>query len=145
MDLPRATAPTAMMAETSQQQLIKQDPMKYKSYDHYPTYPDKSDANVQKFCVDVNAQLVLYTGEKGMFGRGWVMEARAEKMPAYMWWGQYGSSVPKLQKLACLVLSQPASASICERINSEFAFVKDRRRNRLAGAREGQQTCGSLP
>jgi len=29
------------------------------------------------------------------------------------------------------VLSQPASASICERINSEFAFVKDRRRNRL--------------
>ena len=30
-----------------------------------------------------------------------------------------------------LVLSQPASASIIERINSEFAFVKDRRRNRL--------------
>ena len=27
--------------------------------------------------------------------------------------------------------SQPASASIIERINSEFAFVKDRRRNRL--------------
>ena len=26
---------------------------------------------------------------------------------------------------------QPASASICERINSEFEFVKDRRRNRL--------------
>ena len=31
-----------------------------------------------------------------------------------------------------LVLSQPASASIIERINSEFAFVKDRRRNRLS-------------
>jgi len=31
-----------------------------------------------------------------------------------------------------MVLAQPASASICERINSEFAFVKDRRRNRLA-------------
>ena len=31
-----------------------------------------------------------------------------------------------------LVLAQPASASICERINSEFAFVKDRRRNRLS-------------
>jgi hypothetical protein len=27
--------------------------------------------------------------------------------------------------------AQPASASICERINSEFEFVKDRRRNRL--------------
>ena len=31
-----------------------------------------------------------------------------------------------------MILAQPASASICERINSEFAFVKDRRRNRLA-------------
>jgi len=31
-----------------------------------------------------------------------------------------------------MVLAQPASASICERINSEFAFVKDRRRNSLA-------------
>ena len=33
--------------------------------------------------------------------------------------------------MARLVLSQPASSSICERINSEFAFVKDPRRNRL--------------
>ena len=33
--------------------------------------------------------------------------------------------------MARLVLSQPASASICERINSEFAFVKDPRRNKL--------------
>ena len=30
-----------------------------------------------------------------------------------------------------MVLAQPASASICERINSEFEFIKDRRRNRL--------------
>jgi len=33
--------------------------------------------------------------------------------------------------VARLVLAQPASASICERINSEFAFIKDPRRNRL--------------
>ena len=44
----------------------------------------------------------------------------------------YGASVPELQEVAMLVLSQPASASIIERINGEFAFVKDRRRNRLA-------------
>ena len=31
-----------------------------------------------------------------------------------------------------MVLAQPASASICERLNSEFAFVKDRRRNSLS-------------
>ena len=34
-----------------------------------------------------------------------------------------------------LVLAQPASASICERINGEFAFVKDPRRNRLTHAK----------
>ena len=39
--------------------------------------------------------------------------------------------VPELQTVARLVLSQPASSSICERINGEFAFVKDPRRNRL--------------
>ena len=40
--------------------------------------------------------------------------------------------------MARLVLSQPASASICERINSEFAFVKDRRRNKLEHTRANQ-------
>ena len=39
--------------------------------------------------------------------------------------------MPELQTVARLVLSQPASSSICERINGEFAFVKDPRRNRL--------------
>jgi hypothetical protein len=33
--------------------------------------------------------------------------------------------------MARIALAQPASASICERINSEFAFIKDRKRNRL--------------
>ena len=55
----------------------------------------------------------------------------AEKMPAYLWWDANGASCPELQCVARLVLAQPASASICERINSEFAFVKDQRRNRL--------------
>ena len=57
--------------------------------------------------------------------------ASAEKMPAYLWWDANGASCPELQYVARLVLAQPASASICERINSEFAFVKDPRRNKL--------------
>ncbi|KAL1495949.1 hypothetical protein AB1Y20_014591 [Prymnesium parvum] len=56
----------------------------------------------------------------------------AETTPAYLWWEMNGASVPELQTIACLVLAQPASASICERINSEFAFIKDRKRNRLS-------------
>ena len=48
-----------------------------------------------------------------------------------MWWDLNGASVPELQTVARLVLAQPASSSICERINGEFAFVKGPRRNRL--------------
>jgi hypothetical protein len=61
-----------------------------------------------------------------MFGRAWIMES-AKDMPAYLWWDQNGGSAPELQAFARMVLAQPASASICERINSEFEFVKDRR------------------
>ena len=89
-----------------------------------------NDRDVQLFCTQVSAQLVLYRGRKGEFARNWIFSA-AEGMPAYEWWEQYGSSVPELQTVACIILSQPSSASIIERINSEFSFVKDRRRNRL--------------
>ena len=66
-------------------------------------------------------------------GRASVLEAAVD-MPAHLWYDQYAATTPELQTFARLVLSQPASASICERINSEwseFASVKDRRRNRL--------------
>ena len=69
-----------------------------------------------------------------MFDREWIMN-EAKNMPAYLWWDQNGGCVPELQAVACIVLAQPASASICERINSEFEFVKDRRRNRLSHSR----------
>lgn len=69
-----------------------------------------------------------------MFARDWVMDS-AEKMPAYQWWDLYGSSVPELQQVARILLAQPASASACERLNSEFAFVKDQKRNRLSHTR----------
>ena len=72
----------------------------------------------------------MYRGRKGIFSSTWVFEA-AETMPAAAWWDTYGACVPELRAFAMLLLSQPSSASICERINSEFAFVKDPRRNRL--------------
>ena len=83
----------------------------------------------------VNAQLEMYRSKQGIFARPAVIKA-AESMPAHKWWNQNGASVPReLRSVACLVLAQPASASIIERINSEFAFVKDRRRNRLCHSR----------
>ena len=111
-------------------EFIKADKKNWHSYTLYPTYPDKNSAEVKAFCKKVSEQLHHYRQRKGVFACEWVFEA-AETMPAAAWWDQYGSSVPELRDFARLLLSQPSSASICERINSEFAFVKDRRRNRL--------------
>ena len=113
---------------------IGNDPSHLASYDAFPDYPDAKDPDVKSFCEKVNAQLVLYRTKKGVFSREWVMES-ARNQPAYLWWDATGASAPELQYMARLVLAQPASASICERINGEFAFVKDPRRNRLAHAK----------
>ena len=107
------------------------DPSKLASFDAFPTYPTSETDTVQAFCVKVSSQLALYRGKKGIFGRTWVMQG-ARNIPAYLWWDSNGSSCVDLQYVARMVLAQPASASICERINSEFAFVKDPRRNRLS-------------
>ena len=109
---------------------INNNPANLASYDKFPSYPSTEDPKVGEFCQKVSAQLTLYRAKKGTFARTWVM-AGAEKTPAYLWWDANGSSCPELQYVARLVLAQPASASICERINSEFAFVKDPRRNKL--------------
>ena len=113
---------------------ISSDKMAQHTWDNYPKYPNSNTTAVKEFCGKVSAQYTLYKGKKGIFGRAWVMEGAA-KMPAYLWWDAHGASVPELQQVARLVLSQPASSSICERINSEFAFIKDRKRNRLVHER----------
>ena len=111
---------------------IAKDKMTIKSWDNYPSYPSETSPAVKSYCAKVSGQLALWKGRKGAnFGRDWVLEV-AEDMPAYLWWDNHGSGTPELQTIARLVLAQPASASIIERINSEFEFVKDRRRNRLA-------------
>ena len=97
-----------------------------------------ADADVKSYCKTANSQLTLYrTRESEASSREWVMES-AEDMPAYLWWGANGADYTELQYAAQLILSQPASASICERINSEFAFVKDPRRNKLGHERSNK-------
>eukprot|EP00966_Prymnesium_polylepis_P179620 4158961-Prymnesium_polylepis.1 len=113
---------------------LGEDPFKLTGYDAFPHYPDAKDAEVGAFCQAVNAQLSLYRSKKGTFGREWIMKS-ARDMPSYLWWDANGASAADLQYVARIVLAQPASASICERINSEFAFIKDPRRNRLEHSR----------
>ena len=110
--------------------MIAKDPHKQKLWQDFPAYPSVDDPAVKRFCAQVSAQLVMYRSRKGEYARNWIFEA-AQDMPSYEWWEQYGSSTPELQTVACKILSQPSSASIIERINSEFAFVKDKRRNCL--------------
>ncbi|KAL1524324.1 hypothetical protein AB1Y20_019224 [Prymnesium parvum] len=119
---------TAVWAE--RKKLIEKDKRKQRTYASYPDYPTKTDQVVVTFASKANTQMALFRGCKGIFARQSVMES-ATMMPAYLWWDRNGGSVPELQMIARLVLSQPASASLCERINSEFGFVKDRKRNRL--------------
>ena len=109
---------------------INEDPKNWKTYENYPDYPSSTTPSVKAYCKKVSEQLVMYRQRKGLFAHDWVFEA-AETMPASAWWETYGATTPELQSFALLLLSQPSSASICERINSEFAFVKDPRRNRL--------------
>lgn len=110
--------------------LLEKDKKKQRTYEHYPDYPTIQNETVKNFCMQVKEQLSLFRNKKGDFGRDWIVEG-AKKLPAHLWWEENGSSTPELQYMAMLVLSQPASASLCERINSEFGFIKDRRRNKL--------------
>ena len=130
----RADVPKYLELWKTRRAALGDDPSKLTSYGCYPTYPTAKAKEVATFCQKVNSQVSLYRGKKGTFSREWVMEA-ARAQPAYLWWDANGASCAELQYVARLVLSQPASASIIERINSEFAFIKDRRRNRLEHGR----------
>ena len=114
----------------ARRQAISSDPAAQKKWDDFPSYPTAKDKDVGAYCSQVISQLSIYRQKKASFAREWVMNA-AKEMPAHLWWDEHGGCVPELQSFARLVLAQPASASICERINSEFEFIKDRRRNRL--------------
>ena len=47
------------------------------------------------------------------------------------WWQMFGATTPNLQKIAIHILSQPSSASGCERSWSMFEYIHLKRRNRL--------------
>jgi hypothetical protein len=110
--------------------LISANPKKLDTYEFYPDYPKSDHPEVKAFGSKVGSQLALYRNKKGITGRPSVVLSD-QAMPAYLWWDQNGSTTKELQTVARIVLAQPASASIIERINSEFAFIKDKKRNRL--------------
>ncbi|XP_059065375.1 uncharacterized protein LOC131857186 [Cryptomeria japonica] len=57
-------------------------------------------------------------------------EGRTKLQPD-RWWQMFGPSTPNLQKIAIRILSQPCSASGCERNWSMFEHIHSKRRNGL--------------
>ncbi|CAI5480314.1 unnamed protein product [Closterium sp. Yama58-4] len=56
---------------------------------------------------------------------------KAGKLSMVAWWGWHGTDHPHLASLACRALTQPVSASPCERGWASFESVHTARRNRL--------------
>lgn len=78
-------------------------------------------------------ELARYQEREGPFTRPSVI-ANAKTMPPSTWWQMYGKHLPLLSKFACIVLAQPAAASIAERNWSVYGQIKSERRTRLKHA-----------
>ncbi|XP_057864530.2 uncharacterized protein LOC131072406 [Cryptomeria japonica] len=77
-------------------------------------------------------ELQLFSNAQGeIFSRPITKESRTTMM-LDNWWRFFGPTTPNLQKLAIRILSQPCSASGCERNWSMFEHIHSKRRNRLS-------------
>jgi len=80
------------------------------------------------------SQLYEFRLQKGCWQRAVVQNAMSNTS-AHAFWTLLGSRAPELQSLAIQVLSQVSSASACERAWSAYAFIHDKKRNRLTASR----------
>jgi hypothetical protein len=90
-------------------------------------YPDADKEWQQK----VMAEHVQYRTQQGIFARDIVFES-TKKIVAHQWWAQYGSTTPHLQDMEMKILGHQAAATAIERLNSEFSYIHDKKRNSLA-------------
>ncbi|CAI7752972.1 unnamed protein product [Closterium sp. NIES-54] len=91
--------------------------------------------------VERHASLVIHEGLnaflnlQGSFGMPAALADREAvkegKMTAVAWWSWHGTDHPELTTMACRALTQPVSASPCERNWAKFDAVHTARRNRL--------------
>ena len=73
-------------------------------------------------CALLRSELSKYLSEIGLFG---TLHARKDRdrAPPIEWWNMYGSSSPRLHKLATKVLSQVVNSSSAERCWSTYSFI----------------------
>ncbi|XP_057838522.2 uncharacterized protein LOC131048545 [Cryptomeria japonica] len=77
-------------------------------------------------------ELEAFSNAEGeVFSRMLCIENRTKMQPD-RWWQMFGPKTPNLQQVAIRILSQPCSASGCERNWSMFEHIHSKRRNRLS-------------
>ncbi|XP_057870855.2 uncharacterized protein LOC131077381 [Cryptomeria japonica] len=76
-------------------------------------------------------ELEIYKSAKGRLFSSQLASDRRGKQQPDLWWEIYGTGTPNLQKIVVRVLSQPCSASRCERNWSVFESIHTKERNRL--------------
>jgi len=81
-------------------------------------------------CAMLHSELSKYLSEIGSFGTLHAIKDR-DRAPPLEWWNMYGSTCPRLYKLAIRVLSQVVNSSSAERCWSTYSFIHSVKRNRL--------------
>ncbi|CAI5496673.1 unnamed protein product [Closterium sp. Naga37s-1] len=83
--------------------------------------------------------LLAYINLEGSFGKLSAIAAREAvkkgEMSMVQWWSWHSTEYPELATLACRILTQPVSASSCERGWAQWEGVHTARRNRLGSAK----------
>ncbi|XP_059068694.1 uncharacterized protein LOC131056578 [Cryptomeria japonica] len=90
------------------------------------------DENIQDLIVD---ELQRYKKEDGPLFSSPIGIRKRDTLLPDLWWEDYGATTLNLQKLAIRILSQPCSASGCERNWSVFEAIRTKKRNRLTQKR----------
>ncbi|CAI5520470.1 unnamed protein product [Closterium sp. Naga37s-1] len=108
---------------------------------HYDnkTFRRGKDGAPRRASLVLQEALLAYINMEGSFGTPGAISAREAvkkgEMTMVQWWSWHSTEYPELATLACRVLTQPVSASPCERGWAQWEGVHTARRNRLGSAK----------
>ncbi|CAI5520956.1 unnamed protein product [Closterium sp. Naga37s-1] len=108
---------------------------------HYDnkTFKRGKDGAPRRASLVLQEALLAYINMEGSFGKPGAISAREAmkkgEMTMVQWWSWHSTEYPELAALACRVLTQPVSASPCERGWAQWEGVHTARRNRLGSAK----------
>ncbi|CAI5978558.1 unnamed protein product [Closterium sp. NIES-65] len=108
---------------------------------HYDnkTFKRGKDGAPRRASLVLQEALLAYINMEGSFGKPGAISAREAvkkgEMSMVQWWSWHSTEYPEFAALACRVLTQPVSASPCERGWAQWEGVHTARRNRLGSAK----------